>query len=217
MNDNPRPRKPHPRNPRKNNNHLNAGSWNPFAGIKPHQAVNGVSMAAGQSPQQNSVGGVETSGGSGTSGGGGVLEEFVGNQGRSPYDGEVGGLDQRALNPAQEFQCYSEHATDLRMIDLRQVNGAFTALPYHYLETVDFIPTDGIVMKFSMATVKITGCRLHEVYRALLGYRVGFIQAVGNHFMPLIDDEDGEPAVEGIAIETPGSAPRSAPETTPGS
>ncbi|MEM7625878.1 MAG: hypothetical protein AAF333_09630 [Planctomycetota bacterium] len=110
------------------------------------------------------------------------------------------------MNPAQEFECYSEHATDLRMIDLRQVNGSFTALPYHYLETVDFLPSEGIVMKFSMATVKITGYRLHAVYRALLGYRVGFVQALGNHFMPLATDvadgEDGEPAVEGIAIET---------------
>ncbi|MEM6259419.1 MAG: hypothetical protein AAGI37_14140 [Planctomycetota bacterium] len=88
------------------------------------------------------------------------------------------------------------------MLDLRQVNGSFTALPYHYLETVDFLPSEGIVLTYPMCKVRITGYRLHAIYRALTGFRVGYIQALGNHFMPpRLDDEDGEPAVEGIAIE----------------
>lgn len=204
MNDNPRPRnsRPRPRNLKPRNldprDHLPTGSWNPFAAPTPQTAANGLPPT----PGTTSGGGGVTSGG----GGGGVLDEFVGNDGRGPHEGEAGGLDQRVLNPAREFRCYSEHATDLRMIDLRRVNGSFTALPYHYLETLDFRPSEGIVMRFSMATAKITGYRLHAMYRALLGYRVGFVQALGDHFMPLAeemaDGEDGEPVVEGIAIET---------------
>lgn len=151
----------------------------------------------------------------------GVLDEFL-----NPTHQPQASQSSANHDPSQPYdlaketsgggECYSEHGGELRMLDLRQVNGSFTALPYHYLETVDFVPSDGIVLKFPMCKVKITGYRLHAIYRGLLGFRIGYIQALGNHFMPPppeppegltpggqmgFDGEDGEPAVEGIAIE----------------
>ncbi|MEM1353890.1 MAG: hypothetical protein AAGH88_03300 [Planctomycetota bacterium] len=148
----------------------------------------------------------------------GVLDEFLNpslppevsrnNQAttghENPYNATTGPYELAEKTSGGE--CYLEYQTELRMLDLRQVNGSFTALPYHYLETVDFLPSEGIVLTYPMCKVKITGYRLHAIYRALTGFRVSYIQALGNHFMPLggmeSDGEDGEPVVEGIAIET---------------
>lgn len=164
----------------------------------------------------------------------GVLDEFLNpssaprstDEGRYPSqspDSKVSG-NETSGDSGGGGECYSEHGGDLRMLDLRQANGSFTALPYHYLETVDFVPSEGIVLTYPMCKVKISGYRLHVLYQGLLGFRIGFIQALGNHFMPspsppppppeapevttrgsgvpgVAYDEDGEPAVEGITIE----------------
>lgn len=94
-----------------------------------------------------------------------VLDKYTGNQDRQD-------------DSSTQHACYSEHATDLRMLDIQLANGDRVALPYHFLERVEYNPSKGFDLVFSTCRVVVVGSRLEPVYRGLLGHRVGYLAQV---------------------------------------
>ena len=74
-----------------------------------------------------------------------------------------------------EHKCYTEMPIHVAMIDLQLENGDHVALPYHYLEEVQFNPSTGIKMFFNEREVTITGRNLQPIYAGLTGHRIGRI------------------------------------------
>lgn len=98
---------------------------------------------------------------------GSVLEKYAGV---SQQD-----TDAASGPPARQHGCYSEHATDLRMLDLHLVDGDRVAFPYHFLEEIRYSPSNGITLVFSGCRVEVGGSSLETIYRGLLGHRIGHL------------------------------------------
>ncbi len=125
-----------------------------------------------------------------------ILDELAGQTGRNgqPYelagepDESDGIVDAHDPSDAVEtFACHSQHATDLRMLDLRLLDGTRRALPYHYLEAIEFDPSAELILVFPQCRIRVSGYRLHAVYAALLGHRVGYLRALGKAALPDVD------------------------------
>lgn len=76
-----------------------------------------------------------------------------------------------------QHACYSAHATDLRMLDVRLADGSHVGLPYHYLTKISLPVPEIMTLDFASCRVAVEGLRLDLVYQALLSNRVGYIAA----------------------------------------
>lgn len=68
-------------------------------------------------------------------------------------------------------------------LELRRKDGSIIAYPYHWLGPAEFNPSEGITLKFGVATVKITGRNLNaqirpnvRLFSGLMRQRVIWIQ-----------------------------------------
>lgn len=77
------------------------------------------------------------------------------------------------------------------MLELRCRNGNVVAFPYHWLERADLNPSDGIVLKFGVTTVKITGRNLNANARP----NVRLFDGIVRHRVPWIEEADQEKAM----------------------
>jgi hypothetical protein len=62
------------------------------------------------------------------------------------------------------------------MLDVRATVREFVALPYTYLEMVQYNPSDGILLTFATCEVRITGCKLDDLYTGFVQHMVEFVQ-----------------------------------------
>lgn len=62
------------------------------------------------------------------------------------------------------------------MLDLRLKTGRFKALPYSYITSIDFDPSETLEIFVSDQHIKIRGRNLHKLYSYLLRHKVTFIQ-----------------------------------------
>ncbi len=90
----------------------------------------------------------------------------------------------KAAEPDQPIKhsCFTEMPIAVAMLDLHLADGSRLALPYHYLEAIDFTlsPASEIKLTFPTKSVQIKGHNLHPLYTALIGHRVGRIDAAAN-------------------------------------
>lgn len=90
----------------------------------------------------------------------------------------------KAAEPDQPIKhsCFTEMPIAVAMLDLHLADGSRLALPYHYLEAIDFIlsPASEIKLTFPTKSVQIKGHNLHSLYMALTGHRVGRVEATAN-------------------------------------
>jgi hypothetical protein len=68
------------------------------------------------------------------------------------------------------------HSGAVIMLDIRATGRNAVALPYSYLEMVQFNPSVALVLTFATCEVRIIGHRLPELYHALLRQAVEYIQ-----------------------------------------
>lgn len=87
------------------------------------------------------------------------------------------------------------------MLDVRHYNGNRWGFSYAYLMGVEFNPSEGITLRFTSATVTLTGWKLHPVYDGLLRHAVTYVQE-GNRRT----DQPGEAEtfIDGITVNEPG-------------
>jgi hypothetical protein len=76
------------------------------------------------------------------------------------------------------------------MLELRRKDGSITALGYAWLERADFDPSEGIVLKFTGQTVRLSGCNLNSEVRPHLRLYDGLVR----HRVPWLQEAD-EPTV----------------------
>jgi hypothetical protein len=62
------------------------------------------------------------------------------------------------------------------MLDIRATVGQYVALPYTYLEMVQFDPSNALLLTFAVCEVRIEGRNLFDLYSALVQHRVEYIQ-----------------------------------------
>ncbi|MEM6504042.1 MAG: hypothetical protein AAF711_01100 [Planctomycetota bacterium] len=94
--------------------------------------------------------------------------------------------------PEIASRCYSAHATQLTMLDLRLLSGGRHGLPYHYLEEVTMPSEDLLELVFLKKKVRVTGMRLEPIYQALLGHRVGYLMEAD----PRFSEDTQDPAAQ---------------------
>jgi hypothetical protein len=62
------------------------------------------------------------------------------------------------------------------MLDIRATVGDFIALPYTYLEMVQYNPSEALLLTFAVCEVRIEGRNLFDLYAALVQHRIEYIQ-----------------------------------------
>lgn len=73
--------------------------------------------------------------------------------------------------------CYGVNSTRaVAMLDIRATGRNAVALPYSYLEMVQFNPSVALVLTFATCEVRIEGHRLPPLYEALVRHGVEYIQ-----------------------------------------
>jgi len=72
------------------------------------------------------------------------------------------------------------------MLELRRKDGSITSLGYAWLERADFDPSEGITLKFTGQTVRLTGCNLNSEVRPHLRLYGGLVR----HRVPWLQEAD---------------------------
>jgi len=62
------------------------------------------------------------------------------------------------------------------MLDIHAMAGDCIALPYNFLEMVQYNPSDAMLLTFAVCEVRIEGHSLASLYTALVQHRVEYIQ-----------------------------------------
>ncbi|MGH7988897.1 MAG: hypothetical protein ACREDS_01695 [Limisphaerales bacterium] len=62
------------------------------------------------------------------------------------------------------------------MLDIRATAGDLVALPYNFLEMVQYNPSDALLLTFAVCEVRIEGRNLLDLYTALVQHRIEYIQ-----------------------------------------
>ena len=62
------------------------------------------------------------------------------------------------------------------MLDIRAITRDAVAMPYSYLEMIQYDPSVAIVVTFAVCEVRIEGRNLAELYAALTEHKVNYIQ-----------------------------------------
>lgn len=83
--------------------------------------------------------------------------------------------DNREAPDIRQHGCYSAHATDLRMLDVRLADGTHVGLPYHYLNEIRYTASERFTLEFATCRITVDGLRLDPIYQALLFNRVGYL------------------------------------------
>ena len=83
------------------------------------------------------------------------------------------------------------------MVDFETVQGDRQALPYSYLVSINYNPSEGLVLTFASHVVRIRGRNLDDLYLALVRQRAEYIRAEDAHFDTR---PESEPFIEKIDI-----------------
>ncbi len=80
--------------------------------------------------------------------------------------------------PHRTTRCYEleETAQFPIMLDIRATTRDAVAMPYSYLEMIQYDPSVAIVITFAVCEVRIEGRNLAELYAALTEHKVNYIQ-----------------------------------------
>jgi hypothetical protein len=80
--------------------------------------------------------------------------------------------------PHRTSRCYElEETAQLPiMLDIRATTRDAVAMPYSYLEMIQYDPSVAIVLTFTVCEVRIEGRNLAELYAALTEHKVNYIQ-----------------------------------------
>ncbi len=80
--------------------------------------------------------------------------------------------------PHRTTRCYEleETAQVPIMLDIRATTRDAVAMPYSYLEMIQYDPSVAIVITFAVCEVRIEGRNLAELYAALTEHKVNYIQ-----------------------------------------
>lgn len=73
------------------------------------------------------------------------------------------------------------------MLDVRATVREFVALPYTYLEMVQYNPSEGILLTFATCEVRIKGSKLDDLYTGFVQHMVEFIQENDAKYEPSAD------------------------------
>ena len=84
-------------------------------------------------------------------------------------------------------QPYKTSSTGPYMLDIRATAGDLVALPYNFLEMVQYNPSDALLLTFAACEVRIEGRNLHDLYTALVQHRVEYIQENDAKFEKVAD------------------------------
>ena len=68
------------------------------------------------------------------------------------------------------------HSRVVAMLDIRATGRNAVALPYSYLEMVQYNPSVAIVVTFATCEVRIEGHRLQPLYESLVRHEVEYLQ-----------------------------------------
>lgn len=102
--------------------------------------------------------------------------------------------------------CFSSHATDLRMLDVRMADGSHVGLPYHYVTRITLRTPEDLRLEFGTCRVMVKGRRLDPVYQALLFNRVGYIAvSTASPAMSALSEDAlaAEPCISSISLTAP--------------
>lgn len=80
--------------------------------------------------------------------------------------------------PHRTTKCYElvdTHELPM-MLDIRAVTRDAVAMPYSYLEMIQYDPSVALVLTFAACEVRIEGRNLAELYAALTEHKVNYIQ-----------------------------------------
>ena len=103
------------------------------------------------------------------------------------------------------------------MLDIRATAGEAIALPYSYLEMVQFNPSVALVLTFTSCEVRIEGQRLFSVYEAIVQHTVTYIQENDAKYekahdkLPFIERIEIKAVSEGIKLIVKGFEPEREP------
>lgn len=78
------------------------------------------------------------------------------------------------------------------MLEFRKKDGSIIAYPYTWLEKAKFDPSEGILLKFGVEKVKITGCNLNGEIRP----NVRLFSGIVRHRVPWMQEADRAAAME---------------------
>jgi hypothetical protein len=71
---------------------------------------------------------------------------------------------------------YRTTTNTLFMLDIRATVGDCLALPYNFLEMVQYNPSEALLLTFAVCEVRIEGHDLSGLYKALVQHRIEYIQ-----------------------------------------
>lgn len=127
----------------------------------------------------------------------------------SPASGVVARYAGESREPPdiRQHGCYSAHATDLRMLDVRLADGSHVGLPYHYLNQIRYIASERFTLEFATCRITVDGLRLDPVYQALLSNRVGYLSVSDTSPAASLEafntsGAGGEPMIRSISVAT---------------
>jgi hypothetical protein len=89
-----------------------------------------------------------------------------------------GTIRENKVFPHRTTKCYElEDTHELpMMLDIRAITRDAIAMPYSYLEMIQYDPSVALVLTFSACEVRIEGRNLAELYAALTEHKVNYIQ-----------------------------------------
>jgi hypothetical protein len=103
------------------------------------------------------------------------------------------------------------------MLDIRATGRDAIALPYSYLEMVQYNPSVDLVLSFATCEVRIEGHRLPALYEALVQHSVEYIQENDVKYeqpgdkQPFIERIEIKPLSQGLEIIVKGFDPEREP------
>ncbi len=86
----------------------------------------------------------------------------------------------------------------IAMLDIRATGRDAVALPYSYLEMVQYNPSVALLLSFATCEVRIEGHRLPALYEALVQHSVEYIQ---ENDVKYEKPDDKQPFIERIEIK----------------
>ncbi len=89
--------------------------------------------------------------------------------------------DGQTNSPAEKkagllYKIASRNEVQPAMLDIRSIARDSVALPYAYLEMIQFNPSKALVLTFTTCEVRIIGRNLPELYAGLVNHSVQYIQ-----------------------------------------
>ena len=110
-----------------------------------------------------------------------------------------GTIRENKVFPHRTTRCYEleETAQFPIMLDIRATTRDAVAMPYSYLEMIQYDPSVALVLTFAACEVRIEGRNLAELYAALTEHKVNYIQENNAKYDEVPEDS---PFIERIEI-----------------